>query len=79
MIQRLNFRPCKACGCKIAFVKNQQTGKHVPVHRVATVYLLQYDGTMKPVLRGQPQEQWLISHFEICPNPDRFSKKTKEA
>jgi hypothetical protein len=72
-------RPCDECGCPIEFIEGPN-GKHIPVQKVRTAYVLGADGKLQrwtvidPADPGLSANQFYVSHYETCSNPGRFSR-----
>jgi hypothetical protein len=73
--------PCGTCRARIRFIRGPR-GKQIPVQRVRTLYTVEtlLDGTEELVKLGEMREQrqggiW-VSHFETCPDAQRWSTKT---
>ncbi len=74
-------RPCKACGIKLEWFLGPK-GKYIPVQKVKVVYIVVRDLTGQRILQpwpGAAGEDVRISHFEGCPQADRFSKNKRGA
>jgi hypothetical protein len=68
-------KACEACGRMIEFHESPN-GRPMPVERVRNVYAMGPDGKLV-TLREQPAPgapQRFVSHFELCTDPDRFSR-----
>lgn len=67
---------CKGCGKEIVFRKNIGTDKQIPLERVKSVYSEFQDGIyVGKLMNGGP---YLISHFETCPQANKFSRKNSQ-
>lgn len=71
---------CRGCGMRIEFHK-LKSGKLTPMQRIRSVYVLGEDLLGEPEMQRSTitdgEEPVLISHFEACPNADRFSGRKR--
>jgi len=69
-------KTCEACGAKFEFIEGPN-GKMIPAQKVRVVYGVTLEppfGQQKLYRADMPNEvQLYISHFETCPQADRFS------
>lgn len=70
----VELRPCKACGCPLAFVTGPN-GKKLPLDLRSTTYVIKKDMTGHAVAQASP-EAW-VSHFKTCPKAGDFSASKK--
>lgn len=66
-------RKCKACGKPLAFVRGE-TGKIIPLDRVAPVYEVTKD-LVGEVVAKRCGPGVMVSHFSTCPKANNFSGK----
>lgn len=74
------FRPplqknCEACGAEILLVRNKATGNTLPLQRIRTVYTIDENERAEKMVRPASRPSFWVSHFEICTDPARFSRK----
>ena len=78
---RIGKSRCKGCGAEIEFLKNEATGNIVPVQPVRTTYVLVTDmlggRTIRKFTTPGSETFAMVSHFEVCPYANRFSKSRR--
>jgi len=70
-------RPCRACGMEIEFYLGPG-GRYLPLQRVRNVYVKRdplQGGSIEALDRPADAEALFVSHFETCPQANRFSGK----
>ena len=74
-------RPCEACKAKI-FFKEGPKGRPIPVQEVTLAYYKDSHGKLAraKVVDGFGAEvmSFFVSHFQTCPEPEKFSRKPRE-
>lgn len=68
---------CEACGARFYFVQNEETGKWLPVNLVRVVYAVGTGLIARKVSLPPPPQagSYVVSHFETCSDPQRFSRQ----
>lgn len=69
--EALEERPCKGCGRRLAFVKDQN-GKTHPLDLVAPTFAIRVDSLGHPF--AERASDVYVSHFATCPKANDFSK-----
>jgi hypothetical protein len=73
LVERLTTRPCRACGKKLAFVRDAEGRLH-PLDVVAPTFRVQADGAGLPI--AVRASSTFVSHFATCPRASEFSRRS---
>ncbi len=82
---------CSACGATFYWVVNAGTGKTIPMQLVRTIYAVtgspgslvghkieSLTVRLDPPTKAEAENALhMVSHFETCPHPERFSRQPR--